>query len=110
MDERAPAWVRVELRGADVYVEGVRAEGASPAERYRAALRRIAETVATPQGRPVPVWVADSAVVVNRVWVGPDGSSVAFDPLPPHPDERAVSGAPRASGGGRGWSLGSRRR
>ena len=96
MDGRPPAWVYVELRGDRVFVDGTPADGASPADRYRAALQRVAEAVATPQGRPVPVWVGDSTVVINRVWVKPDGSCEPFDPLPADPREAAVSGAPPA--------------
>jgi hypothetical protein len=113
MDGRPPAWVYVELRDDTVYVDGTPTEGATPADRYQAALRRVADVVASPMGRPVPVWVGSATAVVNRLWVSPDGVCEPFDALPADPratDQAQVSGSPRASGGGRGWSLGSRRR
>lgn len=92
MGEPALSWVFVELRDDQVYVDGVPVQGASAPERYRAALGQVARTMAAPRGTSVPVLVGTRTTVVNRVWVGADGSAEPYDPLPEVPAQRSSRG------------------
>lgn len=76
-------WVELALRDGLVLLDGERVGGpGSREDRYLAALRRVAEEIATPLGRPVGVTVRDARGVVTHLAIHPDGTAEAVAPPP----------------------------
>ena len=78
----ASPWVRVELRGGSVLVDGVPVEAdGTPEGRYLHALQQVAQEVATPLGRRVGVTVTDGRGPGSHLAVHPDGTVDSLEEL-----------------------------